>query len=46
MIEDGGSEIFARRMGFYRRLGFQSLEDRPERMFITIDTIRAMFGDG
>ena len=46
VIEDGGSEIFARRMGFYRRLGFQSLEDRPERMFITIDTIRAMFGDG
>ena len=33
-------------MEFYRRLGFQSFQDRPERMFITIGTIRAMFGDG
>ncbi len=33
-------------MAFYRRLGFRSLEDRPERMFITIGTIRAMFGEG
>ena len=45
VIDDGGDEVFARRREFYQRLGFQSLQDRPERMFITIDTIRAMFGD-
>ena len=45
VIGDGGNEAFARRMEFYRRLGFRSFQDRPERMFITIDTIRAMFGD-
>ena len=45
VIGDGGKEVFARRMEFYRRLGFQSLEDRPNRMFITIDTIRAMFSE-
>ena len=46
VIGDGGNEAFARRMEFYCRLGFQSFQDRPERMFITIDTIRAMFGNG
>ena len=46
VIDDGGNEFFARRREFYRRLGFRSLEDRPERMFITIDTVRAMFGKG
>ena len=46
VIGDGGNEVFARRVEFYRRLGFRSFQDRPERMFITIDTIRAMFGDG
>ena len=46
VIDDGGEEFFARQVEFYRRLGFQSLEDRPERMFITISTIRAMFGEG
>ena len=46
VIDDGGSEVFARRREFYRRLGFRSFQDRPERMFIAIDTIRAMFGDG
>ena len=46
VIGDGGNEAFARRMEFYRRLGFQSFQDRPERMFISIDTIRGMFGDG
>ena len=44
VIDDGGEDVFQRRMAFYRRLGFRSLEDRPDRMFITIDTIRAMFG--
>ena len=44
VIDDDGEDAFARRMAFYRRLGFRSLEDRPARMFITIDTIRAMFG--
>ena len=46
VIEDGGKEAFTRRMEFYRRLGFRSFKDRPERMFITIDTIRAMFNNG
>ena len=46
VIEDGGEETFARRMKFYRRFGFRSLQDRPDRMFITTGTIRAMFGDG
>ena len=46
VIGDGGNDAFARRMAFYRRLGFQSFQERPERMFITIDTIRAMFDDG
>ena len=46
VIDDGGKEVFARRGEFYRRLGFRSFQDRPDRMFITIDTIRAMFGDG
>ncbi len=46
VIDDGGEDVFARRMAFYRRLGFRSLEDRPDRMFITVGTIRAMFGEG
>ena len=46
VIDDGGSDAFARRMEFYRCLGFQSFQDRPERMFITIDTIRSMFAEG
>lgn len=46
VIDDGGNEDFAHRIEFYRRLGFRSFQDRPERMFIAIDTIRAMFGDG
>ena len=46
VIDDGGREVFTRRREFYRRLGFRSFQDRPDRMFITIDTIRAMFGDG
>ncbi len=46
VIDDGGDEAFARRMEFCRRLGFQSLKDRPDRLFMTIGTIRAMFGDG
>ena len=45
VIDDDGEEVFARRKGFYRHFGFRSLEDHPERMFITIDTIRVMFGD-
>ena len=45
VIGDGGNEVFARRMELFR-LGFQSLQDRPERLFINIDTTRTMFGDG
>ena len=44
VIDDGGNEVFVRRRQFYRHLGFQSFQDRPERMFIA--TMRAMFGDG
>ena len=46
VIDDGGNEAFVRRREFYRRLGFQNFQDRPERMFIAVDTIRAMFGNG
>ena len=46
VIDDGGAEVFARRMEFYKRLGFRSFRDRPEQIFITIDTIRAMFDNG
>ena len=46
VIGNGGKEAFARRMEFYRRLGFRSFQDRPERMFITIDTVRAMLENG
>ena len=46
VIDDGGEGVFARRKEFYRRLGFRNLENRPERMFIMIGTIRAMFGEG
>ena len=45
VIDDGGTEAFERRAEFYRRLGFRSFQDRPERMFIAMDTIRTMFGD-
>lgn len=45
VIDDGGDEAFARRMEYYRRLGLRNLQDRPDRIFITIGTIRAMFGD-
>ncbi len=44
VIDGAGNETFTRRTAFYQRLGFQSFQDRPERMFITIDTIRGMFG--
>ena len=45
VIGDGDEEVYARRMAFYQRLGFRSFEDRSEQMFITIDTIQAMFGE-
>jgi len=45
VIDAAGNKAFARRVAFYRRLGFQSFRDHPERMFITSDTIRGMFGD-
>ncbi len=45
VIDDGGEDAFGRRMAFYRRLGFRSFRDRPERMFIAMDTIRAMFSE-
>ncbi len=44
VIDDGGDEVFARRREFCKRPGFRSFQDCPERNFISIDTIRAMFG--
>ena len=46
VIDDGGEDVFARRLEFCRHLGFRSLGDRPDRMFITLGTIRAMFDEG
>ena len=46
VINDGGDATFQRRREFYRRMGFQSFSDHPQRMFITIATIREMFPDG
>lgn len=43
VINDGGDDVFARRVAFYRRLGFQSFQDRTERMFIALHTVRQMF---
>ena len=43
VINDGGDQAFQRRKEFYRRMGFESFRDSPERMFMTIGTIRGMF---
>ncbi len=45
VIDDGEHEAFAHCMTFHQRLGLQSFRDRPERMFIAIETIRAMFSE-
>ena len=44
VIEDGGSELTEKRRAFYAGMGFQSLPDRPLRMFIGIDTVRSAAG--
>ena len=46
VIDDGGDSAFHRRKEFYRRMGFESFSDHPQRMFITIGTIRSMFPEG
>ena len=43
VIDDGGETVFRRRKEFYRRMGFESFSDHPQRMFMTIGTIRSMF---
>ena len=43
VIDDGGDSAFRRREEFYRRMGFESFSDHPQRMFMTIGTIRSMF---
>ena len=43
VIDDGGDSAFRRRKEFYRRMGFESFSDHPQRMFMTIGTIRSMF---
>ena len=46
VIDDGGGQAYARRMEFCGRLEFQSFQGRPNRVFMTIGTIRATLGDG
>ena len=41
VIEDGGTDAFLRRLRHYERLGFIPFPSRPNRMFITISTVRA-----
>ncbi len=40
VIEDGGPEITEKRRAFYAAMGFQPVPTRPQRMFISIETIR------
>jgi len=40
VIDDDGEAAARRRQAFYHRLGFQSLPSQPQRMFITLDTLR------
>ena len=42
-VDDGGDTAFKRRKEFYRRMGFESLGDHPQRMFMTIGAIRSLF---
>ena len=41
VIDDGGAATYARRKGFYERMGFVSFPSRPSRMFIALSTVRA-----
>ncbi|MXW74328.1 MAG: GNAT family N-acetyltransferase [Gammaproteobacteria bacterium] len=43
VIDDGGETVFRRRKEFYRLMGFENFSDHPQRMFMTIGTIRSMF---
>ena len=43
VIDDGGDAAFRRRKEFYRRMGFESFSDHPQRMFMTIGTIGRIF---
>ena len=40
VIHDDGEAAARRRQTFYHRLGFQSFPSQPQRMFITLDTLR------
>ncbi len=40
VIEDGGPEISDKRMKFYIASGFTPLPDQPQRMIISVKTIR------
>ena len=42
VIEDGGAEVTRRRRAFYERMGFRAFALQPSRMFIAIETIRAV----
>ncbi len=45
VLEEGGAEAIAHRTRFHERLGFQSLQSRPMRMYFSIKNIRAVFQD-
>ena len=40
VIDDGGPQAMKGRRTFYAGMGFRSLPSRPERMFISIETVR------
>ncbi|MYC59444.1 MAG: GNAT family N-acetyltransferase [Gammaproteobacteria bacterium] len=40
VIDDGGPEAAEKRASFYRSMGFRTLPSRPDRMILSIETIR------
>ena len=42
VIDDGGAEIEQKRRAFYTSMGFRSVPSRPQRMFISIETLRRL----
>ncbi len=40
VIDDGGTEAAKKRASFYRAMGFLALPSRPDRMILSIETIR------
>ena len=44
VIDDGDAETILRRKTYYESFGFQSLPDQPRRLFMPIQTVRALSG--